>query len=36
MKQLKNRNEIFHNWIENVVSCLWRGVEAVSGKILFV
>ena len=36
MKQLKDRKTKFYNWIGYAVLCFMRGVEAVSGKILFV
>lgn len=36
MERLSDRKESIHTWIGNVVSCLWQGLEAVSGEILFV
>jgi hypothetical protein len=36
MKQLRDNNTGVYNWIGNVLSCIWQGLEAVSGEILFV
>jgi urea transporter len=36
MKQLNNRKAGVCVWIGNALSCIWQGLEAVSGEILFV
>lgn len=36
VKRLNHKKERFHNWIADTVLCLWQGLEAVSGEILFV
>ena len=36
MKRLKDGKIRLYRWIGHVTLCFWQGVEAVSGKILFV